>query len=132
MWNRIPNNIRQAFVEFVLVNEDLTPRELAVKYTNEEQYFVSESSAYRALKAEDLITAPTHVVIRAADKFRDNTSRPNELWQIDFTYFKAIGWGWFYLSTVLDDYSRDIIAWKLCTTMKAAGVTDTLDLALDA
>lgn len=43
MWNRIPNNIRQAFVEFVLVNEDLTPRELAVKYTNEEQYFVSEN-----------------------------------------------------------------------------------------
>lgn len=43
-----------------------------------------------------------------------------------------IGWGWFYLSTILDDYSRYIIAWKLCTTMKAADVTDTLDLALDA
>ena len=43
---------------------------------------------------------------------------------------KVIGWGWFYLSTILDDYSRHIIAWKLCTTMKAGDVTDTLDLEL--
>jgi putative transposase len=41
------------------------------------------------------------------------------------------GWGWFYLSTVLDDFSR-YIAWKLCTTMKAEDVTATLELALQA
>ena len=58
--------------------------------------------------------------------------RPNELWQTDFTYLKVLGWGWFYLSTILDDYSRHIIAWKLCTTMKAEDVTATLDLALEA
>ncbi|WP_328286686.1 DDE-type integrase/transposase/recombinase [Paracoccus aminophilus] len=40
-----------------------------------------------------------------------------------------IGWGWMYLSTVLDDFSRDIIAWKLCTSMRAEDVTNTLDLA---
>ena len=67
-----------------------------------------------------------------ADEFRDKTARPNELWQTDFTYLKVIGWGWFYLSTILDDYSRYIIAWKLCTTMKASDVTDTLELALEA
>ncbi|QFT92393.1 Integrase core domain protein [Roseovarius sp. THAF9] len=132
VWNRIPDEIRDAFVEFALDHEDLTPRELAVKYTDEKRYFVSESSAYRILKAQDLITAPAHVVIRAADEFRDKTTRPNELWQTDFTYLKVIGWGWFYLSTILDDYSRYIIAWKLCTTMKAVDVTDTLDLALEA
>ena len=43
-----------------------------------------------------------------------------------------IGWGWFYLSTILDDYSRYVIAWKLCTTMRASDVTDTLSLALEA
>ena len=42
------------------------------------------------------------------------------------------GWGWFYLSTVLGDFSRYIVAWKLCTTMKAEDVTDTLELALQA
>lgn len=132
VWNRIPDLIRQDVVDFALEHEDLTPRELAVKYTDDKRYFVSESSVYRILSAEDLITAPAHVVIRAADAFRDKTTRPNELWQTDFTYLKVIGWGWFYLSTILDDYSRYIIAWKLCTTMKAADVTDTLELALQA
>jgi putative transposase len=132
VWNRIPDTVRDDVVDFALEHEDLTPRELAVKYTDERRYFVSESSVYRILKAEDLITAPAHVVIRAADEFRDKTSRPNELWQTDFTYLKVIGWGWFYLSTILDDYSRYIIAWKLCSTMKAADVTDTLELALQA
>ena len=47
-------------------------------------------------------------------------------------YLKVIGWGWMYLLTILDDYSRYIIAWKLCTTMKTSDVTDTLDLALQA
>jgi putative transposase len=52
--------------------------------------------------------------------------------QTDFTYLKVIGWGWFYLSTVLDDFSRYIIAWKLCTTMGVDDVTATLDLAIEA
>jgi len=52
--------------------------------------------------------------------------------QTDFTYLKVIGWGWLYLSTVLDDFSRYIIAWKLCTTMTATDVTDTLEIALEA
>ena len=132
VWNRIPDEIRRDVVEFALEHEDLTARELAVKYTDEKRYFVSESSAYRILKAEDLIPAPAHVVIRAADEFRDKTTRPNELWQTDFTYLKVIGWGWFYLSTILDDHSRYIIAWKLCTTMKAGDVADTIELALQA
>jgi transposase InsO family protein len=52
--------------------------------------------------------------------------------QTDFTYFKIIGWGWFYLSTILDDYSRYIIGWKLCTNMRAEDVTATIELALAA
>jgi putative transposase len=107
------------------------PRELAVRFTDEKRYFVSESTVYRLLKAHDLITSPAYVVIKAADQFHTKTTRPNEMWQTDFTYFKIIGWGWMYLSTVLDDFSRYIIAWKLCTNMRAEDVTDTLDLALE-
>ena len=44
----------------------------------------------------------------------------------------ASGWGWYYLSTILDDYSRYIISWKLCTTMRASDVTETIELALTA
>ncbi|ANP35512.1 integrase [Phaeobacter gallaeciensis] len=93
---------------------------------------MSEASVYRILKAYDLIKSPTYVVLSASDEFRDKTTRPNQLWQTDFTYLKVIGWGWFYLSTILDDYSRYNIAWKLFTTMKSGDVTDTLDLALQA
>jgi putative transposase len=132
VWNRIPQQIRDDFIEFALDYEALTSRELAVKYTDEKRYFISESSAYRILKAEDLITAPAHVVIKAAAEFKDKTVAINEMWQTDFTYFKIIGWGWYYLSTILDDYSRYIIAWKLCTTMRAGDVTDTLEMALEA
>ena len=54
------------------------------------------------------------------------------MWQTDFTYLRVAGWGCFYLSAVLDDFSRYILAWKLRTTMTAADVTETLRLALNA
>ena len=132
VWNRIPDDVRRQVVEFALEEPELTPRELAVKFTDTQKYFVSESSVYRMLKELDLITSPAFVVIKAADEFYDKTTAINQLWQTDFTYLKVIGWGWFYLSTILDDYSRYIIAWKLCTTMKASDVTATLELALQA
>jgi len=130
--NRIGEDIQGQIVEMALDYSELSPRELAVRFTDERQYFVSEATVYRLLKAHDLITSPAYVVIKAADAFHTKTTRPNEMWQTDFTYFKIIGWGWMYLSTVLDDFSRYIIAWKLCTNMRAEDVTDTLDLALAA
>jgi putative transposase len=132
VWNRIPDEVRQQIVDLALEQTELSPRELAVRFTDTRGYFVSEASVYRILKSHDLITSPAFVVIKAADTFKDKTTAANQLWQTDFTYLKVIGWGWFYLSTILDDYSRYIIAWKLCTTMKAADVTDTLKLALKA
>jgi len=132
VWNRVPDDKREQIIDFALENEDLTPRELAVKFTDTKRYFVSESTVYRLLKEQDLIASPAFVVIKAASEFKDKTTGINQLWQTDFTYLKVIGWGWFYLSTILDDYSRYIISWKLCTTMKAGDVTDTLDLALAA
>jgi transposase InsO family protein len=131
-WNRIPDDVRQRIVEMALNEPELSPRELAARFTDTQNYFVSEASVYRLLKAHDLITSPAFIVIKAADEFKDKTTAINQLWQTDFTYLKVIGWGWFYLSTILDDFSRYIIAWKLCTTMKAEDVTDTLQLALAA
>jgi len=105
---------------------ELAPRELAVTFTDMKGYFVAEASVYRLLKAHDLSTSPAFVVIKAADEFHDKTTVPNQLWQTDFTYLKVIGWGWFYLSTILDDCSRYIIAWKLCTTMRPERLRLTL------
>lgn len=126
VWNRIPAGIHDKIIELALEQSELSPRELAVRFTDEQRYFVSEATVYRLLMAHDL-TSPAYGVIKAAGQFHTKTTRPNEMWQTDFTSFKIIGWGWMYLSTVLDDFSRYIIAWKLCTNMRAEGVTETLD-----
>jgi transposase InsO family protein len=130
VWNRIPDAIRAEIIDLALAEPALSPRELAVRFIDTKGYFVSEASVYRLLKAHDLITSPAFIVIKAADEFHTKTTAPNQLWQTDFTYFKIIGWGWYYLSTILDDFSRYIIAWKLCVTMRVDDVTETLELAL--
>jgi len=132
VWNRIPDEVRQKVVALALKEPELSPREIAVAFTDRERSYVSEASVYRLLRAEGLITSPAFIVIKAADRFANPTTAVDQLWQTDFTYLKVTGWGWYYLSTVLDDYSRYILAFKLCTTMTAADVTATLDLALQA
>ena len=132
VWNRIPQAVRDSVIQLALDEPALSPRELAARFTDTRSYFISEASVYRLLKAQGLVTSPAFIVIKAADPFKDKTTAPNQLWQTDFTYLKVIGWGWFYLSSVLDDFSRYIVAWKLCTTMRAEDVTATLDLALRA
>jgi putative transposase len=130
-WNRIPKRIKDQVLGLALDRTDLSPRELACRFTEERRYFVSESSVYRILKAADLITSPAYVLMSASDAFKNPTTRVHEMWQTDFTYFRIVGWGWYYLSTVLDDFSRYIIAWKLNPTMGVGDVKDTLDQALD-
>jgi transposase InsO family protein/transposase-like protein len=129
-WNRIPKAIKDEVLDLALERTDLSPRELACQFTDEKRYFVSESSVYRLLKAADLITSPAYVLMSASDAFKNPTTRVHEMWQTDFTYFRVIHWGWYYLSTVLDDFSRYIIAWKLSSTMAATDVKDTLDHAI--
>ena len=128
-WNKIPPTVRQLVVDTALEETELSPRELACKITDQEHYFLSESSVYRILKSYDLITSPAYILLQASDSFKNPTRRVHELWQTDFTYFKVIGWGWYYLATVLDDFSRYIITWKLFTTMGASDVKEVLDQA---
>jgi putative transposase len=101
VWNRVPKVIHDQIIELALEQSELSRRELAVRFTDERRYFVSESTVYRLLKAHDLITNPAYVVVKAATEFNTKTTRPNEMWQSNFTYFKIIGWGWMYLPTVL-------------------------------
>ena len=129
-WNKIPDCEKQRVIDVALAKPDLTPRELAFKITDSHGAFISESSVYRILHDYDLVTSPAYIVLAAADEFRHKTKRVHELWQTDFTYFKIIGWGWYYLSTVLDDFSRFIIAWLLTSTMEADDVKNTLEMAV--
>ena len=129
-WNKIPEEVKEQVLSEALEQTGLSPRELAYRITDTKEYFISESSVYRILKSHDLITSPAYILMQAGDSFKNPTQRIHELWQTDFTYFKIIGWGWYYLSTVLDDYSRYIIAWKLTASMTATDVKETLDEAV--
>jgi len=84
--------VRDRIIDLALDKPELSPRELAVTFTDVERYFVSEASVYRLLKANDLITSPAFIVIKAANKFKNKTTASNQLWQTDFTYLKVIGW----------------------------------------
>ena len=130
-WNRIPDAERERVAELAIEKPEASPRELAWHITDTQGWFVSESSVYRILKAYDLVASPNYIVLSAASEFQHKTRRVHELWQTDFTYMKIVGWGWYYLSTVLDDYSRYIIAWTLSTGMAASDVKETLDLAVE-
>lgn len=129
-WNSIPQKQKNLVVELALDHPELSSRELAHKLTDEQQIFISESSVYRILKARGLITTPAHIFLSASDEFSKKTKFVHEMWQTDFTYFKILGWGWYYLSTVLDDYSRYIVHWEVCEGMKVQDVKRTIDRAI--
>lgn len=129
-WNAIPQEEKQLIIETALDYPERSSREIAFLFTDMHKRFVSESSVYRILKEQGLITSPAYDLIRASNEFKDKTSRVNEMWQTDFTYFKIVGWGWYFLSTVLDDYSRFIIHWQLGPTMKETDVEDSIDAAM--
>lgn len=130
-WNRIPDTEREQVVQIALEHPELSPRELAWYITDHQGYFISESSTYRILKACDLVTSPVYQVVSAKDQFENPTKRVNELWQTDFTQLNVVGWGRYYLCTVLDDFSRYIIAWRLAPTMTSDDAKTTLDLAVE-
>ncbi len=90
---KVPEEVVEAILELALAEPALSPRELAVKYTDTARYYVSESTVYRLLKAQGLIASPAFIVMQASEKFSHPTTRVTELWQTDFTYLKGAGWG---------------------------------------
>jgi len=130
-WNKIPAQERKKVVETALEQENLSPRELACHITDTQGWFISESSVYRILKEKGLITSPAWILMAASDEFKDKTTNVHQQWQTDFTYFKIIGWGWYYLATVMDDYSRYIISWELCKNMESNDAKRVIGQALD-
>jgi transposase InsO family protein len=129
-WNQVPEKERTQVVEIALERADLSCRELAWHIVDQKGWFVSESTVYRILKSRGLITTPAYRLMEAADRYVNPTTAVNQLWQTDFTYFKIQGWGWYYLSTVLDDYSRFVLSWQLCSSMQAVDAEASLQQAL--
>src|SRR5438128_10981478 len=112
-WNRLRPEEVQAVLALARASPELSPRELALRITDAGAFSVSESSCYRLLKRHGLVK-PVEVLGFAAQKeYYRKTSRPNQMWASDGAYLKVPGWGYYYLVTVLDDYSRFILAWRM-------------------
>jgi transposase InsO family protein len=130
-WNKLPEEQEQTVLAYAHTYPDQTSRELAWLITDHAGFSVSESTVYRILKRQGLIpTAPIQVV-KAAKEFHRKTTRVHELWQTDLTYFFIVGWGWYYVGGILDDYSRYLIHLEVVPDMTGPTLTDLVQQAVE-
>jgi putative transposase len=131
-WNALRQEEREGIVKHALAQPHLTPRELAWWLCDHTGFSISESSVYRVLKAQGLLPDRAADQQPAAKEFRHKTRRPNELWQSDATRFFIPGWGHYWMVSVLDDYSRKILAWELVKDIQTPSLADVIQLAVEA
>ena len=130
-WNRITPNEERRILAVAREYPDLSSRQLAAWITDHEGFAVSESTVYRILKREGLVKRQ-EIQPTAANEYHTKTTRPHHMWATDASYFKVVGWGYYYLVTVMDDYSRFILGWKLQKDMSANSLIEVVQTAVDA
>ena len=130
-WNKISPEEEAEVLDEAHALPDLSPRQLAWKVTDTERIYISESTVYRILKRHGLIKPAEIIGFKAGKEYRRKTKRINELWASDCCHLKVAGWGWYYLETVMDDFSRLILGWDLKTDMTGRSLEDVVQLAVD-
>jgi transposase InsO family protein len=135
--SRIPwNKLRPEEVARILTRAQASPelssRQLALHLVDKEGWYLSESTVFRILKREGLIKPAEVIGFKAGKEYHRKTKKPNELWATDCAHLKVFDWGWYYLVTVMDDYSRFILAWELKSDMAAGSLIDVVQKAVDA
>jgi len=118
-------------LEVALLHPELSPRLISVKITDEENFSVSESTVYRILKENNLIAPRPLPEMPAAKEWRHKTKGPDEIWQCDATSLFIVGWGYYKLIPVEDDYSRKIIAWNLKKDETAFSFSDIIEMGVE-
>ena len=130
-WNRLQPEETERVLSLARASPELSPRQLALTLTDTTGAYISESTVYRILKREGLIKPAEVVGFKANQEYHRKTKGPNELWATDCCYLKVMGWGWYYLVTVMDDHSRMILAWELASDMAAGSLIDVVQKAVD-
>ena len=129
-WNALRDSERQIIIEQGLAQPELSARELAFWLCDRAECSVSESTVRRIMKAAGLLLDRPVDQLPAAKEFRHKTKRPNELWQTDATRFFIPTWGHYWLVSVLDDYSRRILAWELTPDVQTPSLAGVIQQAL--
>jgi putative transposase len=130
-WNRITPEEGDKILEVAREFPDLSSRQLSAWITDNEGFAVSESTVYRILRREGLVKRQETQLI-AAKEYHNKTTRSHQMWATDASYFRLVGWGYYYLVTVMDDYSRFILAWKLQKDMSTNSLIEVVQEAVDA
>jgi transposase InsO family protein len=130
-WNKLRGEEEEAVLSAARASPELSPRQLAFGLVDEGGISVSESTVYRILKREGLVKRVEARGFAAGDEYRWKTKRPNQMWATDCSYLKVFGWGYYYLITVMDDYSRYILSWDLKTDMRASSLIEVVQGAID-
>jgi transposase InsO family protein len=130
-WNRISPEEETRVLTEARASPELSCRQLACTLTDGGSMYVSESTVYRILKRKGLIRPAEIVGFKAAKAYRRKTKRPNELWASDCCHLRVTDWGWYYLETVMDDFSRFILSWDLKTDMTGRSLEDVVQQAVD-
>jgi putative transposase len=131
-WNKLRPEEEAVIIIQARTSPELSARQLALKLVDTEGWYVSESTVFRILKRAGLIKTAEIVGFKAGKEYHRKTQRPNELWATDCAHLKVVDWGWYYLVTVMDDYSRFILAWELKSDMAAGSLIDVVQQAVDA
>ena len=129
-WNRITHGEEDKVLAVARESPDLSSRQLSAWITDKEGFAISESTVYRILRREGLVKRQ-ETQLMAAKEYHTKTTRPHQMWATDASYFRVIGWGYYYLVTVMDDYSRFILAWKLQKDMSANSLIEVIQEAVD-
>jgi len=130
-WNRLRPEEESTILAAAREVTELSGRQLAVWLTDQEDFAVSPSTVYRILRREGLVKRP-EMRMQAGKEYRQKTTAPHQLWSTDASYFRVVGWGYYYLVTVMDDYSRFILAWKLQKDMTSGSLMEVVQEAIDA
>ncbi len=129
-WNRVTPNEEHRILAVAREFPELSSRQISVWVTDNEGFAVSESTVYRILRREGLVKR-AEFETAAAREYHTRTSRPHQMWSTDCSYFKVPGWGYYYLVTVMDDYSRFILGWKMQIDMSANSLIEVVQQAVD-
>jgi transposase InsO family protein len=130
-WNKIRPAEAIEILAAARESPELSCRQLACSLTDNGSIYVSESTVYRILKREGLIKPAEIIGFKAAKEYRRKTKHPNELWATDCCHLKVMDWGWYYLVTVMDDFSRFILSWDIKVDMSGGSLEDVVQQAVD-
>jgi transposase InsO family protein len=131
IWNRLTAEEAQQVLTIARLHPELSSRLLAVKITDEESFSISESTVYRTLKENNLIAPRPLPEMPAQKQWRHKTTHPDELWQCDGTNLFVVGWGYYKLLPVEDDYSRKIIAHDLRPDETGFNISDIVEMGIE-